>query len=539
MTAEFLAARYRVVRNRGQLQQPHRAAAVAHRAEAAAGDRRRRAGDESRRRNQHAGPRRRAGRAGVDQRRRRASRASSPRSTRSPTRRRRSSRARRRRRCSSPTPTTTGSWRASPSFAGRVVTFGIDRDADVRAIAGRRSRRRRHERPRRRRRAGASRSTTPLVGRGNLANVLAATAVALEFDVPLDGDRRTRAARCGRRRTAARSCGCANGVTVIDDSYNANPTATQARARGARDARTATRRVAVLGEMLELGDSAIALHEDVGRAAAARASTCCSRSAARRRRRWPRRRSPPGWPARTSATSRPATRPPTRRPRWSQPGDLVLVKGSRGVQHRSRGRSAEGGARLMLLPPALSASARELSVLNVTRYITFRTAAASLSALAISLAARPWLIRKLREFQIGQVIRQEGPTDASAEGRHADDGRAADPDGGARADAALGGPDERLRLDRGADDGRLRRDRLRRRLPEDRPPLAPRPAAALQDGLAGPDRHRRRRRAARAGARRRCTTRGWSFRSSSGSSPISAGGTCRSRCSCWSPSRTP
>jgi phospho-N-acetylmuramoyl-pentapeptide-transferase len=52
----------------------------------------------------------------------------------------------------------------------------------------------------------------------------------------------------------------------------------------------------------------------------------------------------------------------------------------------------------------------ELSVLNVTRYITFRTAASSLTALAISLALGPWMVRKLREFQIGQVIRQEGPT---------------------------------------------------------------------------------------------------------------------------------
>jgi phospho-N-acetylmuramoyl-pentapeptide-transferase len=52
----------------------------------------------------------------------------------------------------------------------------------------------------------------------------------------------------------------------------------------------------------------------------------------------------------------------------------------------------------------------EISVLNVVQYITFRTAAASLSALAISLAMGPWLIRKLREFQIGQVIRQEGPS---------------------------------------------------------------------------------------------------------------------------------
>jgi len=49
------------------------------------------------------------------------------------------------------------------------------------------------------------------------------------------------------------------------------------------------------------------------------------------------------------------------------------------------------------------------SVLNVTRYITFRTAAASLTALALSFFAGPRLIRTLRDFQIGQVIRHEGP----------------------------------------------------------------------------------------------------------------------------------
>ncbi len=51
----------------------------------------------------------------------------------------------------------------------------------------------------------------------------------------------------------------------------------------------------------------------------------------------------------------------------------------------------------------------QLSVLNVTRYITFRTAVASLSALFISLVLGPWMIRRLREFQIGQVIRTDGP----------------------------------------------------------------------------------------------------------------------------------
>jgi phospho-N-acetylmuramoyl-pentapeptide-transferase len=51
----------------------------------------------------------------------------------------------------------------------------------------------------------------------------------------------------------------------------------------------------------------------------------------------------------------------------------------------------------------------QISPLNVARYITFRTAAASLSALFISLVFGPWMIRKLHEFQIGQVIRQDGP----------------------------------------------------------------------------------------------------------------------------------
>ena len=51
----------------------------------------------------------------------------------------------------------------------------------------------------------------------------------------------------------------------------------------------------------------------------------------------------------------------------------------------------------------------QVPVLNVIQYITFRTAAASLTALVISLLVGPWLIHQLREFQIGQIIRHEGP----------------------------------------------------------------------------------------------------------------------------------
>ena len=52
---------------------------------------------------------------------------------------------------------------------------------------------------------------------------------------------------------------------------------------------------------------------------------------------------------------------------------------------------------------------RFASPLRVFRYTTFRTAFASLTALFLCIALGPWLIAKLREFQIGQYIRAEGP----------------------------------------------------------------------------------------------------------------------------------
>jgi len=50
-----------------------------------------------------------------------------------------------------------------------------------------------------------------------------------------------------------------------------------------------------------------------------------------------------------------------------------------------------------------------ISALNVVRYITFRTAAATLTALFISLIVGPWLIRKLAKLDMGQPIREIGP----------------------------------------------------------------------------------------------------------------------------------
>jgi UDP-N-acetylmuramoyl-tripeptide--D-alanyl-D-alanine ligase len=151
------------------------------------------------------------------------------------------------------------------AFAGRVVTFGIDREADVRAASV-------VDRGTDGTRASVTTArgnidiTTPLIGRANLANVLAATAVAIEFDVPLAtiAERAAHLQPATHRGEVLRLPGA---ITVIDDSYNANPTATR-RALEVLASAQATRRVAVLGEMLELGDRAADLHADVGRAAA-------------------------------------------------------------------------------------------------------------------------------------------------------------------------------------------------------------------------------------------------------------------------------
>jgi UDP-N-acetylmuramoyl-tripeptide--D-alanyl-D-alanine ligase len=152
-------------------------------------------------------------------------------------------------------------------FAGTLVTFGTTAAADVRAadiadlgIEGMRARVRT--------RAGERIVSTALLGRGNLDNVLAATAVALEFGVPIDEV----VAAAARLRATDRRGGVRrlrDDVVLIDDSYNSSPTAL-ARALDvvAKETRPGGK-VAVLGEMLELGDHSVALHRQSGRTAAA------------------------------------------------------------------------------------------------------------------------------------------------------------------------------------------------------------------------------------------------------------------------------
>jgi UDP-N-acetylmuramoyl-tripeptide--D-alanyl-D-alanine ligase len=59
------------------------------------------------------------------------------------------------------------------------------------------------------------------------------------------------------------------GITVVNDAYNASPTSMAAALRSFRHLAEGKRRIAVLGEMLELGDHARAEHQKIGRLAVA------------------------------------------------------------------------------------------------------------------------------------------------------------------------------------------------------------------------------------------------------------------------------
>ena len=115
--------------------------------------------------------------------------------------------------------------------------------------------------------AGMVDITVPLPGRAQLMNVLAAVGVAVALDVPLAAI----AERVERLRPIPRRGGIlelATGARVVDDSYNASPAAVMAMLATLAATQVEGRRIAVIGEMLELGQSSGALHEACGRVAA-------------------------------------------------------------------------------------------------------------------------------------------------------------------------------------------------------------------------------------------------------------------------------
>jgi UDP-N-acetylmuramoyl-tripeptide--D-alanyl-D-alanine ligase len=139
--------------------------------------------------------------------------------------------------------------------AGRSVTFGFSEGADVRAekleLAADASR---FE-------VNGVQFDSPLPGRHGAMNALAAIAVAGVYGIP--PQRLTAAARSlesGKMRGERIQTG---GITILNDCYNSNPEAVRAMV-DVLVATPARRRLAVLGEMLELGPSAEPLHREIG-----------------------------------------------------------------------------------------------------------------------------------------------------------------------------------------------------------------------------------------------------------------------------------
>ncbi len=215
--------------------------------------------------------------------------------------------------------------RLTACFRGRKVAFGSDAEVRARAVVdlgtdgiafelviGLR----------------AAKVRLRCIGQHNVMNALAAAAIGhamgLDLEVIARGLERTLATPMRMQVTRL-----PNGVTVINDAYNANPSSVEAALKALR--RFSGRPVVVLGEMWELGDEARRAHRSIGERAAAlgvrqlflmgaQAETVAAGACAA------------GMPVEAihicgshAAVAEAVVA------RW-QPGDIVLVKGSRGMK---------------------------------------------------------------------------------------------------------------------------------------------------------------------------------------------------------------
>ena len=173
------------------------------------------------------------------------------------------------------------------------------------------------------------RSANP--GRHLVPHALAAAAVAEWFAVPIDEVAAAIAAGSSaeHRMVLGETAG---GATLVDDTYNASPISVRAALEFLAETPVAAgrRRLAVLGDMLELGPDVAALHAEIG---AFSATVLDGLVAVGPRGRWI------AEAARAAGLGRVATAPEAdaavdvlERELAPGPGDLLLVKGSRGIE---------------------------------------------------------------------------------------------------------------------------------------------------------------------------------------------------------------
>lgn len=147
---------------------------------------------------------------------------------------------------------------------GRILTFGMENQADVMATEigttelGKISFRLRTPN-------GEVGAVLPMSGRHNLSNALAAAAVGTSFGMSA-GEIAAALKTAKPPKMRGEILDFAAGFTVIDDSYNSNPKSLLHMVRTMAEARSSRKRLIVIaGEMLELGPDEAKLHQDAGR----------------------------------------------------------------------------------------------------------------------------------------------------------------------------------------------------------------------------------------------------------------------------------
>jgi len=144
-------------------------------------------------------------------------------------------------------------------FEGQIVTFGLSAQAGVRAEDVEFTPEGSHFR------VGCTSFETQISGRHGISNILAGIAVAGCYGIPPE-----RLQNIVKTLAPAKMRGerlVSQGILILNDCYNSNPGAARAMIDVLRDT-PARRRIAVLGEMLELGRWSECLHRDIGRYAA-------------------------------------------------------------------------------------------------------------------------------------------------------------------------------------------------------------------------------------------------------------------------------
>ncbi len=150
---------------------------------------------------------------------------------------------------------------AMAALAPSVTTFGVG-EADVRAVGLT------TERGRARFTLRAEGVEAPvalrLVGEHHVTNALAAATVALSLGMRVDrvAELLSEAVPGSPHRMAVSERD--DGVTVIDDAYNASPESMRAAFRSLREVAAGGRTIAVIGEMLEMGDDSLEAHHELG-----------------------------------------------------------------------------------------------------------------------------------------------------------------------------------------------------------------------------------------------------------------------------------